>query len=361
VLGLEVTCSLKQPPSTAFMEATIALNRTVPLQRRGDPWFPDGNIILLSEDSSVAFRVHRDFLSRHSEIFKSMFELPQPSAGSDVETLDDCPVIRMYDIPVELGNLIKALYDATPLPMRGRNIDDFIYVSGILRLSTKYLINHLRTQAIQHLARTWANTLRGHDEMIELAIKSPLVDDKTYPFVHPLHVLNLARETNVQIIIPSALYFLSLYPLPDILSGDHPKLHIKDHPSCPSSQLSPRDLQDYTLMFQHRLNLILDFIRHTCGERTASPGCQNQTPCVKVFSRISSRLSRTWKMRTGPLHFMVQVSDEIGENQDVCGPCRRAFRQDVNALRDEIWNHLPGVVGLPSWTVLEASDLPATH
>lgn len=206
---------------------------------------------------------------------------------------------------------------------------------------------------------TWSNTLRGHDEMIELAVKSPLIDNKSYPYVHPLHVLNLARETNVQIIIPFTLYILSLYPLPDIISGDHPKLQI-DHPSVPSSQLSPLDLQNYTLLYQHRIDVILDFIRRLCGERAATPGCQNTSSCIKVFTRTSSRLSRTWQVRTGPLYYMVQVSDEIVDNPEICGPCRRGFRQDVTALREEVWQNLPRVVGLPSWSEMESTDLPSS-
>ncbi|KAH8104528.1 hypothetical protein BXZ70DRAFT_593041 [Cristinia sonorae] len=331
------------------------MSKDVPFHKRGDPWFDDGNIVLLPEDSSIAFKVHRDFLSRHSEVFKSMFELPQPT--SDVEILNDCQVVRMYDLPLELSNLIKALYDGTGPLSHGQGVDDFLYTAGILRLSTKYFIARLRTQAIQHLVRTWSGTLRGHDEMIELAVKAPLVDDKSYPYVHPLHVLNLARSTNVQIIIPSIHYFLSLYPLTDLLNGDHPKLQI-DHPSCPSSNISPQDLQAYTLMYQARIEMILDFVRHTCGERVATPACQNNATCVKVFVRTSSRLSRTWRIRTGPLHYMVQVSDEISEHQDVCGPCKRAFRQDVVTLREDIWRRLPSIIGLPSWEELNAIDLP---
>ncbi|KAI0074028.1 hypothetical protein K474DRAFT_1602276 [Panus rudis PR-1116 ss-1] len=335
--------------------STVASDQ-LSVEKRGDPWFDDGNIILLSADSSVAFRVHRDFLSRHSEVFKSMFELPQPP--TDAESLDGCQVVRMYDKAVELSNLIKALYDGTG-PSSHRTVDDFLYTAGILRLSTKYFIPRLRTQAIRQLVHTWSNTLRGHDEMIELAVKSPLIDNKSYPYVHPLHVLNLARETNVQIVIPFALYILSLYPLTDVINGDHPKLQI-DHPSVPSSQLSPQDLQNYTLLFQYRMNVILDFIRRTCGERVATPGCQNSESCVKVFTRTSSRLSRTWQIRTGPLYYMVQVSDEILDNPDICGPCRRGFRQDVAALREEIWQKLPSIVGLPSWSEMEGADLPSS-
>ncbi|KAK7690020.1 hypothetical protein QCA50_006664 [Cerrena zonata] len=337
---------------------TSATTNTVPENQRGDPWFDDGNIVLLSEDSSVAFRVHRDFLSRHSEVFKSMFELPQPPPD-DIESLEGCQVVRMFDQPVELSNLIKALYDGTGPSSNERTLEQFLYTAGILRLSTKYFIPRLRNEAIRQLVHTWSNTLRGHDEMIELALKSPLVDDKSYPYVHPLHVLNLARENHVQIIIPSVLYFLSLYPLADLLKADHPKLKL-DHPSAPSCQISPEDLQGYTLMFQHRIQLILDFVRRTCGERAAAPGCLKDGLCTKVFIRTSSRLSRTWKARTGPLHFMVQVQDEILENPDVCGPCRRGFRQDVTALRENTWKSLPVIVGLPSWAELEAIDLTRT-
>ena len=85
----------------------------IPQSIRGDPWFEDGNIILLvgdSEDSAAAaFKVHRGVLARHSEVFQSMFEGSQPPPKE--ENVEQCPVVRMYDVPVELSNLIKALYD----------------------------------------------------------------------------------------------------------------------------------------------------------------------------------------------------------------------------------------------------------
>ena len=77
---------------------------------RGEPWFDDGNIVLLADASNVAFKVHRGMLARHSEIFQSMFELPPPSQA-DVEKVDGCQLVRMYDLPSELSSLIKALYD----------------------------------------------------------------------------------------------------------------------------------------------------------------------------------------------------------------------------------------------------------
>jgi hypothetical protein len=81
------------------------------LSTRGDPWFEDGNIILITsaqEQASIAFKIHRGVLARHSEVFQSMFEIAQPPAS---ESLERCPVVYMHDIPVELSNIIKALYD----------------------------------------------------------------------------------------------------------------------------------------------------------------------------------------------------------------------------------------------------------
>ncbi|KAF8644435.1 hypothetical protein AX16_008494 [Volvariella volvacea WC 439] len=221
---------------------------------RGEPWFDDGNIVLVTSEQPTAFRVHRGVLARHSEVFQGMFEMPQPSM--EMETCEGCQVVWMYDLPSELSNLITALYDGPSF--NNRSLDDFFYLASILRLSTKYFISHLRIQAIRFLTRTWSYTLEGHDDMVRTALNSPIIDNTTYPYVHPLHVLNLAREVNVQIIVPSAIYFLSLYPLNDLLRADHPKLSIK-HPSSPSSTLTPDDLKNYTLMFQHRLDLILHF------------------------------------------------------------------------------------------------------
>lgn len=195
--------------------------------------------------------------------------------------------------------------------------------------------------------------------MVELALKSPVIGNLSHPYVHPIHVLNLAREVNVRIVVPSALYFLSLYPLTDILRADHPKLVVK-HPSRPSSQISAADIEAYTLMFQHRLDVILDFVRHFVSERTANTNIchNNQTPCTRGFARLASRLSRSWKTRTGPLHYMMQAVQEHSDDASVCLPCRKSFREDVIRLREEIWDNLPAVVNFTTWDDLKAMDLP---
>lgn len=236
-----------------------------------------------------------------------------------------------------------------------RDFDDFLNLVSILRLSTKYFIAHLRVQAIRFLAQTWSYTLQAHDAMVARALASPVASDTTYPYVHPLHILNLAREVNIQIVIPSALYFLSLYPLVDLLRADHPKLQ-SNHPSTPSSTFKSADIKDYTLMFQHRIAIILDFVRRFFDERPALCRCPTATVCTRGFSRLASRLSRSWVPRTGPLYFMIQAIQALREETSVCQPCRAAFEKDVNTLREGIWKDLPSVIGLPGWDQLEAID-----
>ncbi|ETW81577.1 hypothetical protein HETIRDRAFT_317536 [Heterobasidion irregulare TC 32-1] len=331
----------------------------VPVEKRGEPWFEDGNIILIAhtEDNQdgVAFKVHRGILSRHSEIFRTMFEIPQ--GFSDAEMLDDCLIVRMYDLPNELSNLITALYDGATF--HHRSIEDFFFLAGILRLSTKYFISHLRTQAIRHLTRTWPYTLRGHDEMVALALSSPTINDTSYPYVHPLHVLNLAREVNVQLVIPAALYFLSIYALEDLQKADHPKL-LTEHPSRPSSHLSDPDVKYYTLMYQYRMKMILSFARHTVASWSAGPSCQGtKKECTRSITRLASYIYSSLTPRTGLFHNMTQIIEVLADDTNICTFCERAFRRDVTDLREKFWTELPGVVGLPGWDELEAMDINA--
>lgn len=42
----------------------------------------------------------------------------------------------------------------------------------------------------------------GYDEMLEIAKTVPANGNMSCSYVHPLYVLNLARETNVQLVVP---------------------------------------------------------------------------------------------------------------------------------------------------------------
>lgn len=84
------------------------MDQDVPVsQVRGEPWFDDGNIVLVAENT--AFCVHKAQLARQSEIFKGMFSAPQTStAAARYEGRD---VVHVHDPAKDLRNLLNALYD----------------------------------------------------------------------------------------------------------------------------------------------------------------------------------------------------------------------------------------------------------
>jgi hypothetical protein len=294
-------------------------------------------------------------LARQSEVFSDLFALP-PNLSAET-TVDGCQTVPMYDSAYDLSNLIKAIYDGPRFTSQESGVHDFLYCASILRTSTKYYLKHLRVKSIQHLTITWPITLKGHDELVERAINVGEVDGLTYPFIHPIHVLNLARSTNVSCVLPSAQYFLSIYPLADILRGDHPKLKkLQEYAAqgCPSSDLSTGDLRDYTLIFQNRINILLDFTRGFLRRRNCLTG---RNECSDAFSRLASRCSRSWMSRTGPLHYMTQTSRELAEEPHICRECRWKFFADCAGLRQRIWDELPLTIGLPSWETLIEEDL----
>ena len=259
-------------------------------------------------------------------------------------------------------------------------IEDFFFLAGILRLSSKYLIANLRASVISALNQTWSHTLSGHDAMVDRALQEEsadlpdnLVDHQTvfrYPYVHPLHVLNLARQVDAPILVPPALYFLSMYPLADILRADHPKLAYGQNVmgDVLSTALSREDLENVALMYEHRIVTMLEFCRTFILSRQPSLRCKNITatansiwsgenPCRRGFASLSSKASRSWFPRTGPLKWMTQVVQMADRDGILCEECRKELRVDVTKHREVLWEELPKVVRMPKWEELAKDDL----
>ncbi|KAI6126074.1 hypothetical protein EDD16DRAFT_1555032 [Pisolithus croceorrhizus] len=150
----------------------------------GHLWFCDGSIVLRAENT--LFRVHKSLLARHSGFFHDLFTLPQLVAK------DPSPPRGDVEGCQDVANLLTALVDGP--------------YSGILRLSTKYLVDALREKALNHLALAWPTTLKGWDAREDIARAQELRDGsaavRIYP--SPIAVINLAREVNAPALLPSA-------------------------------------------------------------------------------------------------------------------------------------------------------------
>ena len=100
---------------------------------------------------------------------------------------------------------------------------DFCAISGVLRLSCKYLIDHLRERCLRRLERDWPSTLEAWDRREDQAtIKDILRYSPREHFAHPVHVIRLAHDLGLEQILPAAYYDLSRYGPRKITAGASP-------------------------------------------------------------------------------------------------------------------------------------------
>jgi len=69
-------------------------------------WLDDGSVVIQAE--LTQFRVHRTVLSRHSQVFRNMFSVPQPVYEDNIE---GCPIVHLSDSAQDVSHLLSALYD----------------------------------------------------------------------------------------------------------------------------------------------------------------------------------------------------------------------------------------------------------
>ncbi|KAJ7065849.1 hypothetical protein C8F01DRAFT_1249423 [Mycena amicta] len=144
------------------MVSTVAPIRSLPVKLniiRSNLWFSDGNIILVA--ASVAFKVHRGQLRRHSEVFDDLFSIPQPP---EQDLLDGCPWVEVYDCPDGC-----AVFPHGVIRWTTPQSSDFPVIAGVLRLSSKYLVEHLRQRCMARLEAEWPSTLAVWDSREQAA------------------------------------------------------------------------------------------------------------------------------------------------------------------------------------------------
>ncbi|KAJ7629873.1 hypothetical protein B0H17DRAFT_1284054 [Mycena rosella] len=265
---------------------------------RSDLWFSDGNIILIA--ASIAFKVHRGQLRRHSEVFDDVFNLPQPK---DQDLYDGCPWIEVYDCPSD-----------------SPGANDFPTVATVLRLSTKYLVEH-RQRCMIRLDLDWPTTLSTWDHKIMAGTPArplSIVSDRCPPrpptTLTPPFLIATRRGRE------RAQRFLADFVIAE-LQGCAPEpdcLHLEDED--PKSRMCRQSF--YFIM----LNLLRSVGGIVCG-RDADP--------LFTLGQAMDMLSRT------------DFSD--GHRQRglrLCHPCKIDFANATRRAREEVWRLLPAWFGL---------------
>lgn len=100
------------------------------IARHPDLWYEDGTVILIAE--KTGFRVYRGLLAQHSEVFRDMFSLPQPTTAVSDTLFEGCPVVHlMDDIAEEIAEVLKILHNGCQRYVCGHNISAFISIAHV--------------------------------------------------------------------------------------------------------------------------------------------------------------------------------------------------------------------------------------
>ncbi|EGO23259.1 hypothetical protein SERLADRAFT_371485 [Serpula lacrymans var. lacrymans S7.9] len=338
---------------------------------RSDFWFQDGNIVLIA--GSAAFKVHRGQLERHSDVFRDLFSVPQPAVQNLV---DGCPCVEIYDCPSIIYwwhfTMDCEYFQQKP------TVTDFPAIAAVLRLSTKYFIEHLRRRCIARLELDWPSTLVGWERRERDAIDAQGRYSPRESCAHPILVINLALELGLDAMLPSAFYDLSRYGPSKILVGTRVPPPVVPLPSGPghSSNYVPADSQTIHLSQENLCRVffgreqaqryIATFIDTELRERNVSLGCLNagrfdSQYCYESFYFIQLNILRSvggiaCGRDADPLYTLVQAIEMLSRTDfsdgfkqcglKMCSSCKIDFAIAVRKARGEVWMKIPEWFGL---------------
>ncbi|KAJ7625883.1 hypothetical protein FB45DRAFT_991463 [Roridomyces roridus] len=344
-----------------------------------DLWFHDGNVVIIA--GSIAFKVHRGPLERHSEVFDTLFSIPQPK---DQDLYEGCPWLEVYDCPSDVLYFLKALYDGLYFKSPGAN--DFPAVAAVLRLSTKYLVEHLRQRCMSRLSVDWPSTLAGWEHREQAATDSLGHYAPRASCPHPILVIDLALNLNLTSLLPAAFYDLARYGPSKIMVGTPPapySLLFDSHhgraPPPPALRTLSPNLLVKTLRGRERAQRFLaDFVITELQGRTPAADClylehdpQHARMCRESFYFIMLNVLRSvggiaCGRDADPLFTLVQAVDMLsrtdfsdGHRQcglKLCHPCKVDFAAAATRAREEVWRLLPEWFELKEFTTTFVSS-----
>jgi hypothetical protein len=195
------------------------------------------------------------------------------------------------------------------------------FVSGILRISTKYSMQQLRNKCISIIQEKFPSTLRGCDEVLTRGIQ--------YVPSEIVRIIPLARETTVPKVLPWAFYLCAHISVDEILTNT--VLSWRDKALC----LAGKE-RLWSMQKTQTHGFLLDFKQ--------SPQCQSS--CQTRVSRSSLRLENIETLRISP-HPLEEYTD--WKSLMLCPKCQSMAEMQHRDGRERVWQMLPGLFHLGTW------------
>jgi hypothetical protein len=250
--------------------------------------------------------------------------------------------------------------------------NDFPAIAAVLRLSTKYFIEHLRQRCLTRLEIDWPSTLTGWDVREREATDNFGRYTPRDSCAHPIFAINLALELGLDSILPAAFYDLSRYGPSKIMSGTSALVPVSycsyalkgTNPSV--IRLSHDQLCKTFAGREYAQHFVATFIEKELKDRPVAPDCFNRDKitiryCAESFYFILLNILRSVGGiacgRDGdPLFTLVQAVEMLSRTDfsdgvrqcglKMCDRCKGDFADAVDKARKEVWMRIPGWFGL---------------
>ncbi len=349
------------PPPTSLLSDVI--------QKDSDIWFEDGNVIVIAQHT--AFRFHKGVLSRHSQVFRDLFLVPQPSTSeaSASDVFDGCPAVRVSDTSYDFRELLRAIYggvryvafhlSSTPVqPILRSSSADFAFsylhpdrsatfpvLAALGRLAHKYQLHELLEAVVHRLKGTFTTQIEVWDRSGGFnTMQSPLkLGD-----AHAIEAINLFRLLDKPEMIPIALYgCCQLWPKA-LVRG------VRREDGVSLERLSPDDMELCLGAKQTLVRQTVRLLSHLGRAlETRISDAENDGLCpIGCVVELKTLLDEWGKwpheyMDEDPLNdYCATRLDEAEDEEGLCSACADAVRERLSELRNEIWTKLPGLLGL---------------
>ncbi|KAL1761221.1 hypothetical protein FB107DRAFT_286221 [Schizophyllum commune] len=288
------------------------------------PWLSDGNITLIAGDSS--FRVFKSILAAQSTFFRDLF---LSASDEDPHSSDGLPILQLHDDPAELSCFLRAIFDSSffnahpssPVPTTST-------IVGVLRLSHKYDVGHLRRRALLHAER---------------------LVPTTYAAFRAGGLLNRPADT-FYLLAEVALEVGADWLLPAALEAGSRHLHwLREHHRTLSMHIAEHN------DVLERCAAGLEAISQAGRERLALfDGADAECiyplhNCRRSLQQVKDRYASSSMPATGLA--WQQIEAEL--RASVCSRCLELWKERDTEWAVDYWNSLPAVFGLGGWRRLQ--------
>ncbi|KAJ7715186.1 hypothetical protein B0H16DRAFT_1701820 [Mycena metata] len=299
------------------------------LQKAEELWFsPD--VVILRADTRI-FRVFAAILKAQSSVFADMFTFPQPPSA-EMESIDGFPVVELHDKPEDVEVFLKAIFDSRFFSCHRRPKLNMImrWVSFASRTNTT-----CRICALDHLGPIFPTHLTRYDdrESSDWPLTAVNIDRR-------FAAIRTATEVGALWLLPVAYYDLCRQDMQRLISNESWKDFGED--------LQRACLIGHSAQRQHLLKILgfLYVVKQSGGS------CRDWTVCNTV--RLTAVSTPVLSAHSAyPVDIWGDQNWLTLKEAELCNSCLAESKALHAAARQEFWDQLPQMFGLPGWAELE--------